>query len=697
MLLQPAPTRSWRNHYPFLFLLLPLLAGIFFQSYFPAIGRPILHWPLLISSFCLGLGLHRYRKLRQSLYPARIISLLSALFFLGALLHYYQDVRNNTHWYGHFLDKTDAFQVKITGNPEAKPRTRYLPITVTAAHVKGQWIRVAGAAKLYIYLQDSLPDYNPGDVLLLPNRLLPIRNAGNPFNFDYAGYAGCHGIFHQSFLSAEDISVVQTAHVATNRLARIQKGMLHDLQLNVQDSTTRSLIAAILLNERSLMDDSLWQAYSVTGIVHIIAISGMHVVMLCSIMQFLFLWLQHKKWQWIKYLLSVPLVWIYVALTGFPPSAVRAATMFSLIAISMMAGRSGNAINTWSATAFILLAYNPYWLYNVGVQLSFLAVLSILLFYKPIRNLYTPGTLIVKYIWETLSVSMAAQILVFPLVIYYFHQFPLWVLLVNIPAALYSFVLMLGALLLCGMAALGLPCIWLGNVLTWCTHGFHHILFFFAAYTPTTLRALHMDLTDFWLMTLSVLLLCWWFMKKNGLALLASLLIGCSLVLSFILQDWLAMRQQKLVVYNTSRASLVDYFYGKKVIALNYDPDTLDAKTWQYTLAPAHLGYRATRQPAVAPKPVIRQIGSHTLLLLQKDYRMKGTTYFPVDYLVVNNQCSFQPEMWLRAFHPKKIIIDGSLPRWKALKWKQKLEAFNIPTHWVQEDGAFIVAANNNL
>lgn len=686
---------SWGSRYPFLLLLLPFVSGIMLYHYIPAIRQPLLLGGLLLFSFLLALSLHLVKATSTAVSYGRSLFLCLMMCSLACVMANRQDIEQQPLWYAHTLSEAEAFQVVVKQAPETKPRTLYLPVAVTAYRAGQNWRPAIGQFKLYIYLNDSIRNYKAGEALLLPNKLAPIANPGNPFNFDYAAYARRNGFYHQAFLPETEVVRMGSRNVERSSLSRVSASMLGHIQDNIRDSTTRALVSAILLNERTLLDDDLWQAYAATGIVHIIAISGMHVVMLFSVLQFLLSWIRHKKWAWAKYLLALPLVWAYIAITDYPPSAIRAALAFTLVTLSVGTARRGNTLNSWAAAALLMLLYQPDWLYDVGVQLSFLAVLSILLFYLPLRNLYKPRQAFVKIIWETVAVSMAAQILVFPLVIYYFHQFPVWVLLVNIPAALYSFVLMVGALLLCLLAAIGLPCLWLGQLLVFCTQGFHHIIWFFARYTPASMRALFLDELDFWLMTGTVIIFCLWCFRRQGRLLIAALSSCCLLLVSFIIQDWQAMRQSRFVVYNAPHMSLAERYEGKQVMALYDHTDSIDRKTWQYTLLPAHLGYRSSKQAkGLSPSGNIQLIGNYSLLYLQGSYACTRPTSFPVDYLVLTNQCRFQPELWLQVFRPRKIILDGSLPRWKAIKWKSELAVYQVPVHWVQEDGAFIVSAS---
>ncbi|WP_118952753.1 ComEC/Rec2 family competence protein [Taibaiella helva] len=673
--------------HPFLWLLTALCAGILLHG-FISHTAPLLWFLCCLGSGIAALALHLPRSVSNTAQPLRMLSLSQAFLFLGATLSSLQDVRSSKRWYGHYLKQADALVVSVSDDPQPKTRTLLLPVKVERIRYREHWLPVEGWLQLYLYKKDSLPAFRPGQKWLIPAKVNRIRASGNPNAFDYAAYAARQGIFYQAFLSPADIRLLQEAHQATASLTSLRRAMAHCLEVTVKDSITRSLIAATVLNERATLDEQLWQAYSVTGIVHIIAISGMHIVLLAAFILLLFKWLPFPRLNPFKYLLAMAAVWLYVALTAFPPSAVRAAVMFSLSMLGLLLQRNSPPVNTWAAAGFLLLCYNPNWLYNIGVQLSFLAVLSILLFYPTIRSWYKPAHRIGAWLWDALAVSLAAQVLVAPLVIYYFHQFPLLRLVANLPAALFSMLLLYGSACLFLLYAIGLPCQWLGTALSLLTNAFNGLVRILAAYTPARMQTLYIDTFEYWLLMLATAGICLFLKYRSSRYLFAGGLCGLILLADLMIKDQIALRQKRVVVYNTARISLADVFSGRRSYPV-YKDSIPDRKTEQYTRWPARLAFRAMDTAAALPQRVYR-IGGKRILFLDHSGAIAPGSYFPVDFLVVSSRCAFDPEAWYNTFHPGKIIIDGSLPRWKALQWSAQLKALGAPVYWVQEEGAWV-------
>lgn len=676
------------SQHPFLIILFALIAGILLQQYLNQV--PAIYWcSATLIVLTVGAAIQLKRSVHKNITFLRTITIIAGFLLLGATLSNLGDIRNSKSWYGHYITRAEAIKVKITETPVMKANTVLVPVTVNAISVSGKWISVTGDIRLYIYKKDLQAAYQTGTILIIPNKLSPLKSSGNPFTFDFAKMSARKGVFHQAFLSAKEVCLLKTGTEKTSPVLQLKHTLQTAIDKNVKDSTTKALVAATLLNERNELDEDLMVAYSNTGIIHIIAISGMHIVLLASFILWILKILPSSKWKGLKYGIAVITVWFYIALTGFPPSAVRAAVMFTLLAVGLTLNRISNPINIWAAAGLLVLCYNPYWLYDVGVQLSFLAVLSILLFYLPVKAWLVPKNKISRWLWEVLAVSIAAQILVFPLVIYYFNQFPLLGLLANVPAALYSTLLMFGAMLLFILHAIGCPAVWLGTGLTYLTKVFNSIIIFLSDCTPQLMRSLYIDQFEYWMFMGVVVFLCVFCFYKKGIYLLTALCLSILFIADLIARDITALHQEKLVVYNTNKVSQADWFEGKKVIHLF----PTNAKQLKYDLRPAMLGYGINKEDSIVNDTGKLIKLKHATILFLGRGRVSTSGKFPVDILVLSYSCIFNPEEWFESFHLKQIILDGSIPRWKAIKWKKQLQANGARVHWVQEDGAWIYPA----
>lgn len=676
---------------PFAYLLMPLIPGILFRHWYPRVlSFPLAIYLLIILIIIIGfLFLYKNRNNRV-IKNSQSFLLLSALFLCGYIICFQNNITENKKWFGHNLKSVTALSAKVIAPPEKKTKTMLVHLAVGKIRRDNVWQKATGQLQLYIYAQDSVPAIAVGDQLILPNKLVAISNRGNPFEFDYARYLHLQGLYFQVFLPVNELYVIHEKQHASHWLKQLRSHLFLTIQDNIRDTTTMALTEATLLNDRSLLDTQIWRAYSLTGIAHIIAISGMHVSLFFSILLVFLWWLKAPGIRWLKYLLALPLIWLYIALTNFPPSAVRAAIMFSIVFIGLAFRRGVNPLNLLAATGFIILCFKPQWLFDAGIQLSFTAVASIFLFFKPLKSYWQPKSKILKATWSLIALSLSVQILVFPIVLYYFHQFPIWFLPANIPAALFSFLLMVMALMLFLLNAIGIPCAWLGNIMTVMTHAFHQLIFILSCHTPQSFQHLYISETAFWLILLGVVALCLFYFYKK--ILFGFLGIGAFVLFlaGQIYNNTLALKQNRIVVYNSAKHSTIDHFKGKYCYPAGESDSSILTNLDQYVLLPSRLGFHASHIIHEKIPSAIVQIQGKNILVLPAQLKMNGPDTFPVDFLIVSNQCRFQPEQWQAAFHPQKIILDGSLPRYKAQKWTQRLMVRGLKVQNVQEEGAWV-------
>lgn len=679
------PNTSFKR-LPFVYLLAVFAAGVLFQHFFPGTNFRFILFSFL-TLLATSISLLPFKK--QNL-PLSTTILFAALFFSGILLSTQTDIKKQKSWLGHTLQQTSDYYAEVIDNPEIKPKTIKLTLAIHKARREHHWENVSGKILLYIFNKGAIPKISKGDFILFPNKLEHITNRGNPFEFDYAGYLDRKGFYYQAFLNPEKIYIKKSERPKPNMLEGLHVQLLSSIQKNIKDAPTAAITAATLLNERTFLDGEIWKAYSVTGIAHIIAISGMHVSLFFGIILAMLWWLKAPKFRWIKYLLGLPIVWGYIVITGFPPSAVRAAVMFTIIFVCLSLRKEQNPLNFLAATGFLLLCFNPLWLLDTGIQLSFAAVASIFLFYKPIYRLWQPQNKFYNYLWNAVSVSLAVQILVFPIVVFYFHQFPIWFLMSNIPASVYSLLLMIMGLLLFLLDGLGIPCVWLGDLMEKMTYIFHQFIFLLAEHTPQTMRQLYLNSIEFWILLLSIIFMCLFIFFKKSKYALAGLSLLCILLTLFLWDNYKTMKQEKIIVYNSSKVSLIDYFKGNKCYSIALRDCSLATNVSQYILLPSRLAAGIRNISKAGCTSAFKRIRGKRILFLNQNIDKKAQIPFPVDYLILGSSCTLHPQQWKKIFRPKEIILDSSFPRWKAEQWKKALSQQNIPAYFVGTDGAWI-------
>ena len=194
-----------------------------------------------------------------------------------------------------------------------------------------------------------------------------------------------------------------------------------------------AILTALTVGEKEELSEEIKEVYSVSGASHVLAISGLHIGLLYAVLWILLTPLRKRKhFKFMSVLLIVSTLWLFAALTGFPASVVRSVTMFSLIALSSLTQERPHTINTLASAAFVMLLFQPLWLFEIGFQMSFAAVLAIVTLNPFFSSLWPTKNKILSRFRDLLSVSIAAQIGVAPIVAFYFHRFSIYFILANL-------------------------------------------------------------------------------------------------------------------------------------------------------------------------------------------------------------------------------------------------------------------------
>ncbi len=297
--------------------------------------------------------------------------------------------------------------------------------------------------------QHNIPK-NENSILIFHCKFNKIENIGYPGEFDSKYYWKNKGIDEISFISNHDN--LQYVRQAQSTLLSPEKfrNYLTTILNSVLTGQELALANALILGERSLLTNETTQAFGDTGAMHILAVSGLHIGILLQILMRIFQLFQ----KWITKnqatILSLILVWLYALITGFSPSVIRSVIMFSMLLIGSMKGKENSELNILAFSAFIILSWKPVFLYDVGFQLSYTAMVGIYLFYPFLKNVLISRFKIIQMIIEGSMVGIAAQITTVPLTLYYFHQFPNYFIVTNIALMAFSFIILLiGILLFC--------------------------------------------------------------------------------------------------------------------------------------------------------------------------------------------------------------------------------------------------------
>ena len=538
--------------FPFLRYLPFVLLGIFWGK---SNWSPSLFWLAILLSvawvaYLTAVSLVANRK--STLQPSYLAYI--ALIAFGAILvsNKQNETKHNTN-----LSNVESYLAEVTIYDQQKPNSFENLLEVKSIYLNGKWSDAEG--KVLAYHQSEKP-LEPGQLLLVKKKPETVPSALNPSEFDYKAFLARQGIHYRQFLGREFqlIDSIPTTSLKYS-LVHLRHDIAEMLKAKIPDENSTQIALALLLGDKKQLDPTIREAYTQAGVMHILAVSGLHVGIIYALFLLVLKPLKLKKEKARVYLLFVILIiWLYAFLTDLSPSVVRAATMFSLLTLGQMRERPPSIYNILAFSAMLMITFNPDVIYEVGFQLSYLAVLGIVMIQPLILNWWLPSNKLFEYIWQLTSVSLAAQLVTFPLSIFYFHIFPTYFLLGNLLILPLAFVIM----------QVGVPLMmfgWipvLGEVLGWLLSW----LIWTQNWIAETIRLIPGGKLDRLTMDFSGMILVW------GLLLIAASwqfgskrkLTWLVLFLSFF---WLGLQLysevktpfKELIVYQGKKSQLVDY------------------------------------------------------------------------------------------------------------------------------------------
>ncbi len=530
--------------------------------------------PIWLVAIVLGLLLLSYILVLSLSSPAASfvwspflgILVLGSIFLLGCLCSWTSDVCRKPDHISHLNEPFEAYEATALEDVHRQSKQGSLVVAVSRVRVQGTWKPVQGKILLSFPLL-ATPSVRYGDVLLVAGSPQVVSAAKNPYEFDYAAFLRLSHIYHQHFVVGEKVALL--GHHPPNLVKAWSFQVLRYCQCllsqQIHTPSARAVVSALVLGLKDDLTPLLKATYAGTGTMHVLAVSGLHVGMLYWLLNLLLSWLKSLSYtRLLSPFVSLGVLWFYAFVTGLSPSVLRSTLMFTLVVLAPILGKSRNIYNSLAASAFLLLFWNPNWLFSVSFQLSYIAVLGIVYLQPKIYAWFSfPGWGLDK-LWLLASISLSAQIATAPVSIYYFHQFPSYFLFANwvvVPAALFILCLGLGVLMTSFWMSLS-------GLLAWILEHLVSGVNAFVGSIQTLPYSVidHLFLTPFTVLLLYAFLASWllfWHTRRLRYGVIACMLIG--LISLRTIQACLSQQAQRRVIfYSIDRHQVVAFIRGSQ-------------------------------------------------------------------------------------------------------------------------------------
>jgi len=408
---------------------------------------------------------------------------------------------------------------------------------------------------LYFQKDSAIQKWRVGDMIMINTKLSFIEPPKNPYQFNYEKFMKRKGVRLTGYIGSKYWTYIEgEKKISIKRYASyMQRSLCGNLIESGVAGAEFSVVAAILLGNDETLEPELRASYAATGASHILCVSGMHVGVIFMILGFLLQPLDHSmRTRYLKNIILLIAVWGYANITGLAPSVTRSAAMFTFVITGKFLKRKTNVFHSLFASLFILLTNNPLLIFELGFQLSYLAVFGIVLFQDKIAQWVHPKTKVGKYIWDLLTVSLVAQMATSPIAVFYFGQFPNYFLLTNlfiIPLSFLITVLGMGTLAFsfCSFLSNGL-----GYLLNFVIKVMNSVIFYIEQ-IPGALTS-HISINILQVLLLYLLITILYIFRKN---------IKKQIIFSMLVLNFIFLIHSFDIVKNQHYIKVVDYSIPK--------------------------------------------------------------------------------------------------------------------------------------
>lgn len=622
------------------------------------------------------------------IYTKKLLKYSSAIIFILALFSglstsSIHDEKLKKNHFTHHKNIKNENEVIVELGEKLKSSSNNTRYEASVLKINGE--QTQGKIIVSIKNNIDIPNFDYGTLVRFVAKINPIISNKNPNQFDYKKYLENKNIFGQIQISTNDFSYAVPSHFSVRTLAsQIRNTILNNLEKHHFNKEELHVFGALLLGQQQDISKDIMRDYQYAGAIHVLSVSGLHVGLLLGFLTFLLSPIANTKKNAILKLFIILLsLSFFGILAGLTPSVLRSVTMFSFVAIGMCFRRSVNFYNTLLISAFLILLFNPSFIYDVGFQLSYFALFFIVWAQPLLASLFKPKNKIVTSIWDIITVSTAAQIGTLPISVYYFHQFSGLFFITNcLILPLLSIIMGIGIIVLI-MGATNIvwtPILKLMELSIWLIN---YIIHKIAALEQFIIKDI--PFTKWMMIGLYLVIIAWIILlkkpnfRKTTIAFLSILFFQIVLIENKKSIE----NNEEFLIFSKPKSSLLIERKGSEITLISNSDETNNLSLNNY----------ATAQSS--------KIVSHKKLQNLYIYNNKkivlidsSGVYLPKskpDILVLIQSPKVNLERIIQHYKPKQIVADESNYKSYVELWKKTCKKEKIPFHAVAEKGYFKV------
>lgn len=653
-----------------------LVLGIYAQFFYRFWQFGFLKLSLFIVFISLFLLVVNDKKIRTFLS-------FSIFFFIGVSATYFSDDVNYKAYYEHQLTDTSVVVLKV----DKVLKSSFYHDKYEAEITQVDTIKTRGKVLLNIIKDSTQLSLKVGDVFLVKSIFQEINPSLNPYQFNYKNYLERQGIHKQLFLKNNELKSIafqsfSFLEISANFRDQIQES-LKEYNFKADEL---AVIKALILGQRQDISKDLIADYQKAGAIHILAVSGLHVGIILLIVSWLLRPLERfSKGKIIKTIAVVLVLWMFAFVAGFSASVVRAVTMFTFLSVGLSFQRKNVIEFSLISSMFFLLVVKPMFLFDVGFQLSYLAVFGIIWIQPKLYKIFIPRFKIVDKLWQLTTVSFAAQLGILPLSLFYFHQFPSLFLLSNLVIIPFLGTILIGGILIIFLSLIGfLPHIFAtfyGFIISIMNH--------FVGWVSLQEEFLWKEVS----MSFVALLSCYgliifgirFLIDKKPQKLIYFLLSVVIIQSVVVFENYQMKIKKEFVVFHKSRNSVIGVREGNQLLVY-HNLDSVSIKTLNF-LTSYKIGENI-QQVFYNRIPTFYEIEKNQILIVDSlgVYKLKGL-HHPI--VILQNSPKINLERLIHSIKPKQIIADGNNYQSDVKSWEGICRKQKTPFYYTGINGAF--------
>jgi competence protein ComEC len=526
-----------------------------------------------------------------------------------------------------------------------------------------------------------------GSNLQIKGTVLKHKTITNPNQFDYGRYLSNKSIFAQIYANPDEIKISPSVDRNIWHYADVLRTkIIRNLEINHFNKEELHVIAALILGQQQDIEPEILHDYQFAGAIHILSVSGLHVGFILLFITFILKPLpKNKIGNTLRFVSIILALWSFALIAGLSPSVVRSVTMFSFVALGLYLKRNTSIFHTLLVSILFILLFQPSFLFDIGFQLSYIALFFILWLQPLLSKLWQPKNKILIYFWDILTVSFAAQIGAFPLSIYYFHQFPGLFFITNLIVIPFLSVIMALGVFVMLLAAFNYVPQLPAQLLEWSIYVLNQIIGKIASFEQFIIKDIACNeslLLSLYLFIIALILLS----KKTEFKTLTFALIALILFqVAYFSSNWTSQNQKEWIVFNNRKKPLIIERVGQHTTV--FAEDSIQKEISKNTMLQSYLvGNFSTVSRFEKPRNLHYFKNKKILIIDQFALTIKNAN---PDILVLTQSPKLNLERLLRNYKPEMIVADASNYNTYTKAWKATCRKMKIPFHAVAEKGFY--------